>query len=250
MKLKTRNLNRLIDEMSGREIDLFLYLIKRQNDFGQIDSIYYKDALIDLSMPKSTFYSAMKDLENADFIHIDWGANYGEYKITIIDNIFTSEENYKEGYLNLNLDLILSQMFIKLHVNMKKLLLRLLGMQAGTRKVKVTKEMLKKFKVYCYFEDLKLLFNITDYENGWLFTLRKELRKRSHNTYFLQYQHKLINYCKRYKIAYTIEELVDSVNVIVNNRHKMSKVQTALDKIRDNIHMLQPALINYACTNL
>ena len=132
--------------------------------------------------------------------------------------------------MNLNLDLILSQMFIKLHVNMKKLLLRLLGMQAGTRKVKVTKEMLKKFKVYYYFEDLKLLFNITDYENGWLFTLRKELRKRSHNTYFLQYQHKLINYCKRYKIAYTIEELVDSVNVIVNNRNKMSKVQTALDK--------------------
>ena len=144
MKLKTRNLNRLIDEMSGREIDLFLYLIKRQNDLGQVDSIYYKDALIELSMPKSTFYSALKYLEDSDFIHIDWGSNYGEYKITITDNIFTSEENYKEGYLNLNLDLILSKMFIQLHVNMKKLLLRLLGMQAGTRKVKITKEMLKQ----------------------------------------------------------------------------------------------------------
>ena len=55
MKLKIRNLNRLIDEMSGREIDLFLYLIKRQNDFGQVDSIYYKDALIDLKMPNQLF---------------------------------------------------------------------------------------------------------------------------------------------------------------------------------------------------
>ena len=62
MKLKIRNLNRLIDELSGREIDLFLYLVKRQNDFGQVDSIYYKDALIDLCMPKSTFYGALKDL--------------------------------------------------------------------------------------------------------------------------------------------------------------------------------------------
>ena len=249
MKLKIRNLNRLIDDLSGREIDLFLYLVKRQNDFGQVDSIYYKDALIDLCMPKSTFYGALKELEDADFIHIDWGSNYGEYKITITDNIFTSEENYKEGYLNLNLDLILSKMFVKLHVNIKKLLLRLLGMQAGTRKVKVTKEMLKQYKVYYCFEELKSLFNIVDYENGWLFSLRKELRKRSHNTYFLQYQHKLINYCKRYKIAYTLDDLADSVNVIVNNRHKMFNVQKALDYIRDTIYILQPKLINYACTN-
>lgn len=247
MKLKTRNLNRLIDEMSGREIDLFLYLIKRQNDLGQVDSIYYKDALIELSMPKSTFYSALKYLEDSDFIHIDWGSNYGEYKITITDNIFTSEENYKEGYLNLNLDLILSKMFIQLHVNMKKLLLRLLGMQAGTRKVKITKEMLKQFRVYNCFEELKALFLITDYENGWLFTLRKELRKHSHNTYFLQYQHKLVNYCKRYNINYTVTELVDSVKVIITYRHKMPNIQKALDYIREKIHLLQPKLINYMC---
>lgn len=247
MKLKTRNLNRLIDEMSGREIDLFLYLIKRQNDLGQVDSIYYKDALIELSMPKSTFYSALKYLEDSDFIHIDWGSNYGEYKITITDNIFTSEKNYKEGYLNLNLDLILSKMFIQLHVNMKKLLLRLLGMQAGTRKVKITKEMLKQFRVYNCFEELKALFLITDYENGWLFTLRKELRKHSHNTYFLQYQHKLINYCKRYNINYTVNELVDSVKVIITYRHKMPNIQKALDYIREKIHLLQPKLINYMC---
>ena len=247
MKLKTRNLNRLIDEMSGREIDLFLYLIKRQNDLGQVDSIYYKDALIELSIPKSTFYSALKYLEDSDFIHIDWGSNYGEYKITITDNIFTSEENYKEGYLNLNLDLILSKMFIQLHVNMKKLLLRLLGMQAGTRKVKITKEMLKQFRVYNCFEELKALFLITDYENGWLFTLRKELRKHSHNTYFLQYQHKLVNYCKRYNINYTVNELVDSVKVIITYRHKMPNIQKALDYIREKIHLLQPKLINYMC---
>lgn len=247
MKLKTRNLNRLIDEMSGREIDLFLYLIKRQNDLGQVDSIYYKDALIELSMPKSTFYSALKYLEDSDFIHIDWGSNYGEYKITITDNIFTSEENYKEGYLNLNLDLILSKMFIQLHVNMKKLLLRLLGMQAGTRKVKITKEMLKQFRVYNCFEELKALFLITDYENGWLFTLRKELRKHSYNTYFLQYQHKLVNYCKRYNINYTVNELVDSVKVIITYRHKMPNIQKALDYIREKIHLLQPKLINYMC---
>ena len=249
MKLKIKNLNKLIDKLSGREIDLYLYLIKRQNDLGQVDAIRYKDVMLELHMPKSTFYGALYELEENKFININWGSGYGEFDIIVLDNIFKSKENYNEGYLNLNLDLILSKMFIKLHVSMKKLLLRLLGIQAGTRKVKVTKEMLKQYKVYYCFEELKSLFNIIDYENGWLFTLRKEFRKKSHNTYFLQYQHKLINYCKRYKIAYTLEELIDSVNVIVNNRQKMSKVQKALDYIRDSIHILQPKLINHACTN-
>lgn len=250
MKLKIKNLNRLIETLSGREIDLFLYIVKRQNNFGQVYSINYKDVMLNLKMPKSTFYGALKNLEEENFIRINWGSSYGEYDVTVTDNIFTSDDDYSEGYLNLNLDLILSHMFIELHVNLKKLLLRLLGQQAKVRKVKVTKEMLKKFNVYYMFDELKALFNITEYsENTYLFTLRKELRIKSHNVHFLQYQHKLINYCKRYKIAYTLKELVDSVNVIVNNRHKMFNVQKALDYIRDTIHILQPKLINYACTN-
>lgn len=249
MKLKIKNLNKLIDKLSSREIDLYLYLIKRQNDIGQVDGIRYKEVMLELHMPKSTFYGALYELEENKFIHINWGSSYGEFDIIVLDNIFTSEENYKEGYLDLNLDLILSKMFIKLHVSMKKLLLRLLGSQAGKRNVKVTKEMLKQYKVYYYFEELKSLFNITDYENGWLFTLRKELRKKSHNTYFLQYQQKLINYCKKFKIGYTLNDLADSVNVIINNRRMMYKVNKALDYIREKIHLLQPKLINHICTN-
>lgn len=247
MKLKIKNLNKLINKLSGREIDLYLYLIKRQNNLGQVDAIRYKDVMMELHMPKSTFYRALYELEENEFININWGSGHGEFNIIVLDNVFTSGENYKEGYLNLNLDLILSKMFIQLHVSIKKLLLRLLGMQAGTRKVRITKEMLKQFRVYNCFEELKSLFIITDYENSWLFTLRKELRKKSHNTYFLQYQHKLINYCKRYNINYTLNELSDSVKVIINNKHKMDRIQKAFDYIRDNIHLLQPKLINYMC---
>lgn len=249
MKLKIKNLNRLIDKLSGREIDLYLYLIKRQNNLGQVDGIRYKETMLNLHMPKSTFYGALYALEENEFIRINWGSGYGEFDITILDNVFTSEENYNEGYLNLNLDLILSVMFINLHVSMKKLLLRLLGLQAKDRNVKVSKDMLKNFNLYYKLNELKTLFNITEYDGGYLFKLRKELNTHSHNVDFLQYQHKLINYCKRYKISYTLENLRDSVNVIMNHRNKMSKVQKALDYIRDTIHMLQPKLINHACTN-
>ena len=249
MKLKIKNLNKLIDKLSSREIDLYLYLVQRQNNFGQVDGIRYKEVMLDLHMPKSTIYGALYELEENEFIRINWGSGYGEFNIIILDNIFTSEENYNEGYLNLNLDLILSKMFIQLHVSIKKILLRLLGMQAGTRKVKVTKEMLKNFNMFYKLDELKTLFNIIEYDDGWLFTIRKELRTKSHNVHFLQYQHKLINYCKRYRIAYTLNDLTDSIKVIVNNRHKIFKVQKALDYIRDTIHMLQPKLINYACTN-
>jgi len=250
MKLKIKNLNKLIDKLSGREIDLYLYLIKRQNTLGQVDAIRYKDVMLDLHMPKSTFYKALYELEENEFICINWGSRQGSFDITVLDNIFTSKDNYNEGYLNLNLDLILSPLFIRLHVNLKKLLLRLLGQQAGDKNIKVSKETLKKFRMYYLFDDLKALFNIRAYsEDTYLFTLRKELRTKSHNVDFLQYQHKLINYCKQYKISYTLEDLIDSVKVIMNNRKKMSKVQKALDKIRNEIHMLQPKLINYSCTN-
>ena len=111
MKLKISNLNRLIEKLSGREIDLFLYLAKLQNEYGQVNGINYRDTTLALQMPKSTFYSALKELEDNEFIHINWGSSYGEYDIIILDNILASEKNYKEGYLKLDLDLILSEMF-------------------------------------------------------------------------------------------------------------------------------------------
>lgn len=248
MKLKIRNLNKLINKLSGREIDLFLYLIKRQNEFGQVKGIRYKETMLDLHMPKSTFYVCLKSLEEDEFISIDWGCGHGEFDIVILDNMFIRDSDYREGYLNLNLDFILSLDFINLNVNVKKFALRILSMQAKIRKVRITNEMLKEFKVLNSIEELKKIFKIIIIENIYLFTLKEELLKKSFNTYFLQYKQKLINYCRKFKISYTINDLTDSINVIITytKKNKANRINKALDYIRD-LHILQPKLINYIC---
>lgn len=248
MKLKIRNLNKLINKLSGRQIDLLLYLIKRQNEFGQVKAIRYKEAMLDLHMPKSTFYKCLNDLESDNFINIDWGCGYGEFDILIMDNMFIRDSDYREGYLNLNLDFVSSLDFINLNVNVKKFVLKLLSMQAKTRKVRITIELLKEFKVLNYIEELKKIFKIVIIDNIYLFTLKDELLKKTFNTYFLQYKQKLISYCRKYKISYTINDLIDSINVIVTytRKHKVSRINLALDYIRD-LHVLQPKLINYMC---
>jgi hypothetical protein len=203
-------------------------------------------------MPKSTFYACLKTLEVAEFIDIDWlnSAN-GEFDIIILDNMFVKENTYNEGYLKLDLDFILSHTFVKLHVNLKKLILRLLGLQAGTRRIKVYDETLKKYRVFSMFESLKTIFNITYCKDGsYWFTLKEELKKKTYsNMDFLQYKHKLISYCRNHKIAYTMNDLEDSAEqIMIHIKKKASKIQIALDYIRE-LHLLQPKLINSICTN-
>lgn len=249
MKLKIRNLNKLIDKLSGREIDLFLYLIKRQNEFGQVDGIRYKETMLDLHMPKSTFYKCLNSLEKNKFIIINWGCGYGEFDLLIMDNMFIRDGDYKEGYLSLNLDFISSLDFINLNVSIKKFALKLLSMQAKTRKVRITNEMLKEFKVLYAIEELKKIFKIVIIENAYLFTLREELLEKTYNTYFLQYKQKLITYCRKYRIAYTMIELIDSIKAIITytKKNKANRINLALDYIR-GLHILQPKLITHMCT--
>jgi len=247
MKLKRSNLDRLIEKLSGREIDLYLYLIQRQSNLGQVNGVNYKDAMINLNMPKSTFYKSLYELEEKEFIHINWGSSYGQFDIIILDNIFVSEKDYSKGYISINVDFILSLTFIKLHVNLKKFFLRLLNLQSMNKLVKVNNDLLKKYKVYYLFDELGKMFTIIPTEKGYLFSIKNKLsKKKVDNGYFLQYKHNLINFCKRYKISYTYKDLLSCVTTMLNYRKIFGKINKALDSIRKK-YILQPKLITYIC---
>ena len=249
VKLKIKNLNKLIDELSGREIDFFLYLVKRQCSMGCVNGVYYRDVLEDLHMPRSTFYVALDTLEKKGFVRVDWFNSRKDFNIVVIDNSFLSEDDFKEGYVNVNLDFILSEQFILLNVNLKKFFLRMLGLQANTKSVKLLKDTLRQYKVHGYLEELAKLFNMILDGNGYLFTIKSELLKKSNNDEYLQYEHKLVGYCKNYNINYSLKELRDSVKTIINNRKtRMAHVLNALDSIRKK-GILQPKLITSYCYN-
>ena len=248
MKLKIRNLNKLMNDLSGRELDFYLYLIKCQNDIGRTDGVYYKDVMESLHMPKSTFYSILQELQLKNYIELcdlDRGAGFNIY---VIDNKFLSSKDYKDGYVNINLDFILSKEFILLNVNLKKFFLRLLSLQANNREVKLLKDTLKRYKVNKLMDELGQMFDIVPDGDGYLFTIKFNLLKSSESGQYLEYEQKLITYCRNYNINHTARELKDSIKTIINGvndkRRKMSMIHRALDKIRE-VGRLQPKLITY-----
>ena len=248
MKLKIKNLNKIIQDLSGRELDFYLYLIKRQNAIGRTDGVYYQDVMDALHMPKSTFYSILQELQLKGYISLcdlDRGAGFNIY---VLDNKFLDTSDYKEGYVNINLDFILSKEFILLNVNLKKFFLRLLSLQANEKQVKLLKDTLKRYKVHKLMDELERLFDIIPDGDGYLFTIKFKLLKASENGQYLEYEQKLITYCRNYNIDHTAEELKDSVKTIINGvndkRRKMSMIQRALDTIR-RVGRLQPKLITH-----
>lgn len=248
MKLKIRNLNKLIHDLSGREIDFYLYLIKRQNTLGCVDGVYYKDVMESLHMPKSTFYAILQELQIKNYIHLRDLDNGSGFNIHIEDNSFLSQEDFKEGYVNINLDFILSEDFIALNVNLKKFFLRLLGLQANSKPVKLLKDTLKRYKVNKLMDGLERLFDIASDGDGYLFSIKFHLLKSLDNGKYLEYEQKLVTYCRNYNIQYTVKELRDSVKTIINGvswkRRRMAMIHKALDKIRE-LGALQPKLITY-----
>lgn len=249
LKLKTRTLNKIIDVLSGREIDFLLYLVKRQTTIGCVDGVYYKDVMDDLYMPKSTFYAALLSLQDEGFIYLRDLDNGVGFNIFIYDNSFLTEGDFKEGYLNINLEFILSETFILLCVNLKKFFLRMLGLQAGTKPVKMLKDTLKRYKVNKLMDELSEMFIITPDGDGYFFKIKpKLLKKGEKNELHLSYVQKLKSYCRSYKINYTLGDLIDSAitttNAIVNGRLRL--FHKALDAILKK-KSLEPRLITYIC---
>lgn len=110
---------------SSNDIDFILYLTKNQNDMGQAVDIDYKEVCMELGISKQTFYNMIKRIEEKEIIQISY-ANKRTWDFILFDNIFVSEKNLKEGYLNTNRDFLYSNDFKELKAGAKLLILYLL----------------------------------------------------------------------------------------------------------------------------
>lgn len=249
VKIKISNLNKLINALSGRELDLYLYLIKRQNSIGSVTNVFYRDAMEDLRMPKSTFYVCMNELFEKGFLTFQDTKSGAGYDVFLLDNSFINESDFKEGYLNINLDYILSEEFINLKVNIKKFLLRLLSLRAGERNVKLLRDTLRGYKVEYLMDELAELFHITVDGDGYMFKVKDRILTNRRNSLYLHYENKVRNFCRCNDVEFTEDTLTDTVVSIsnqINTNYKEARVLKALDEIR-RIGSLQPKLINFIC---
>lgn len=249
MKIKNKNINKLIKDLSGREIDFYLYAVKRQSDIGYVEGITQLKMQEDIGMPRSTFHVVLNSLEEKGMIDVDWDNHNKYFCLYLTENKFLSMCDFKEGYVNINLDFILSKDFMVLGVNLKKFFLRLLGLQANRKEVKLLKDTLKRYKVLGFMEQLSELFDIETDGRCYWFKIKVTILKQSGNSKHLEYQQRLINYCRNYNIEYTLEQLRDTANVIINNiQKKLHLIHRGLDYIREK-GVLQPKLLNYICSS-
>lgn len=249
LKLKIKNLNRLVIELSNREIDLYFYLIKRQDEIGFVKGVYYQDVMDDLLMPNSTFYAALGNLDEKGFIRIDWSNNVKDFDIYLVDNSFVTKGDYKEGYVNINLDFILGEEFVKLQVDLKKFFMRMLGLQAHKRPVKILKDTMKRYKVYKKISELQALFYMEEDGDGYIFEVKDRVLKGSEsNQKHLLHKQKVKSYCRDFNIEYTERELLDTYMAITTHivKGRLKFIIKALNAIKD-IGRLQPKLISYMC---
>jgi len=93
MKISSKNLDKILECCTKKEIDLIIYIGQFQDDFGIIKGVHYKDVLEAINIAKSTFYKLLYGLESKDIIEICWlNEDFSYWSVTIKDNVFDSSK--------------------------------------------------------------------------------------------------------------------------------------------------------------
>jgi DNA-binding MarR family transcriptional regulator len=203
MKIKLKLLNNF-KNLTGDEIDILIYIAQFQNDLGQIESIHYKKVCKTIGIHRTNFFKLIHSLDRKGFIKIDYSNTHpNHWQMQILDNVFKDDEDYKQGYLNVNFKILHTKAFYKLTKAEKLAVLHLLTRYRDDQHyfsvtldklIEVTdckKESVKRFIKHLI--DMEEFFDITYTPNGIrvscfseAFEKRKEIEKDIYNGHMLR----------------------------------------------------------------
>lgn len=214
------------------EMDLFLYLVRRQNASGAVLGVHNKAVCKNTKMSKQSFYNALEGLQNKGIITYVKASKI-DYNIHILDNDFSYPEAKKEGYVDLQRSVYHKKAFKKLKANEKFLVLwfiHITNENTGSHKIRVDK-FYKKYMdmlgvtrrvVRSYMHSIKSFFSV-EVKNGIMdikylhsvFKAKSEVgHRRSANENFIEVQ------CRRLKIKdVTYEQIKDTAYLLVQYKN-------------------------------
>ena len=228
MKIKYSLLEKLIS-LTNREIDFFMFIVRYQEDHGQVPGVYYRDVCQALGICKQTFYNTLQSLKEKGVITYTRSERDHDYDIMILDNDFSYPESYHEGYVNVSRQIFHTKRFRELKAKEKVLLLLFLRIthdnnssyQIGTNKfyskymglLGVVKRVLQG-----YLHSLRKFFAIGIKDGKYFITYLASVfnprLQESENTqkqcYFVK-----VN-CRRSKIKKVEEEEIKSTADLIN----------------------------------
>lgn len=230
MRLKIKNLNRLINEyLTDSELSLYIYISKYCDLKGILTNLKMSEATTICNFSKQTFYNALYSLQSKGFIIIQKNREI-DYDILLVDNQFKHEKDTSDPYLNLNFDLLETKEFYNLSKHIKRVLLRILSIKG--HRIKMTKDTLKEYNVFYILEKLKKYINITRQVNGtYILELKYKYRNKNRNLFFKAYYHQIKNMLCKTNLSYSPKDLMDAVKLAINNREYFSIFLYALDEM-------------------
>lgn len=210
--------------MTNREWDLFLYLGKLQNNMGMIEGVYYQDAIHATNMCKQSFYNALYGLSQKGIIQ--YKKLEADYDIQILGNGFPNND-YSEGYINLNRKAFRTLRFIALKAHEKFLVLDWLKItHENTSSYQVgTKHFYAKYRgilrvtarvIRGYLKNLKKFFSIGIKEKKYFITyMHSTFKERFPRAEEKQYfDHCIRRECRRKRISYDEPSVQDTTGLI------------------------------------
>lgn len=163
MKIKYTLLNSLT-ALTNKEVDILLYVAHYQDDYGNIRGIYYRDVCKACGLCKQSFYDALRSLQTKGII--TYVRNHNDYDITILNNDFSYDGAYSDGYVNVSRQVFDTGNFADLRAKEKVLMILLM---------KVTHENGKSYQIgrEKFYEKYMSLLGVTKrILRGYLHSMR------------------------------------------------------------------------------
>ena len=250
--------NILKSNITSYQIDILLWLARRQNNFGKISEVKYYDVCNDIGMSNQEYYDAIYGLVNLGFIRIiERSYKYG-WDIEILDNANFNETHDKQRYLNINRAVLYSKKFRSLKANEKKLVLKVALEKLNNKDFFLKLSTLSKWigidnkqLIKSYISKLKSLFEITFSKHTGIFILKSKIDMRfdptSEFTHLFRYKIKTI--CRRMKLFIYNEDIFDEVITIFYQYRKsihISILYSIMISSLEQMKSLEPAHINWS----
>lgn len=269
----------LLDKMSNltrAEMDFLLYIAKKQNLRGFVPGVHNQDVVRNTGICKQSFYTAMRGLERKGLIRI-FRATDIDYDITILDNDFSYEGAFQEGYVNLQRKVFHTKRFRELKAREKFMLMYFL---------KITHENSSSYRIgtRMFYEKFTSVFQVTErVVRYYLHSLRDFFSVGIKNgLYYITYKHSVFqsmtstgaetleheNFiqvcCRRNKIrSASGRQIEDTAGLIKQYRKeaerqkysiyeilKLAIRQAALEKERPKDRILNPKHIHMLTRNM
>lgn len=127
--------------LTRREMDLALYLVKRQDESGNVFGVHNKAVTKSTGMSKQSFYNTLAGLADKNVITYSRASDI-DYNVTILDNDFSYPGAKKEGFVNLQRSIFHKKVFRELKSREKFLVLwfiHITNENTGTYQIGVNK---------------------------------------------------------------------------------------------------------------